>query len=140
MENKKKILIVDDDQDIVKIIKMRLTYEGFDVIEAFEGLDGIEKARSLNPDLIVLDLLMPRVTGFEVLKILKLDEKYKHIPILVLTGQSEKCYQKFGLALGANDFMFKPFVSDELVKKVKEMLNNGPEKEISEKDLNVSAS
>lgn len=135
MENKKKILIVDDDPDIVKIIKMRLVYEGFEVIEAYEGLEGLEKARSQKPDLIVLDLLMPRITGFEILKILKVDEQYKHIPILVLTGQSEKCYQKFGMALGANDYMCKPFVTEELVRRVKGMVN-GEDKGAAEKISN----
>lgn len=124
MEHKKRILIVDDEPAIIKIIKFRLLREGYEVLEANEGMEGVEMARQEIPDLIVLDMMMPNMTGYEVIQLLKLDEKYKKIPILVLTGQKEKCDKEFTFALGADDYMCKPFVSEELLAKIKEMLGD----------------
>lgn len=122
MESKKKILIIDDDPDIIKIVKFRLQYEGYEVFEAHEGAQGLEKVRSVHPDLVLLDLIMPKMTGYEVLQALKLDEALKDIPVLVLTVQNKKCDKKFGFSMGASGYICKPFVSEELIEKVKEMI------------------
>ena len=118
-----KILVVDDDPDIVEVITFYLDNIGYKTTEAFNGQEAINKANDEKPDLIILDVEMPRLNGFEVIKILKGDEKTASIPIIVLTGVrlSEEDRQS-GLKLGASKFMTKPFNSITLINDIKELL------------------
>ena len=112
----RKILVVDDEKPIVDILKFNLKKEGYTVIEAYNGEEGLEKALSEDPDLILLDVMLPKMDGFEVCK--KLREKVS-TPILMLTAREEEVDKVLGLELGADDYITKPFGVRELMARVK---------------------
>ncbi len=112
----KKILIVDDEKNIVDIIAFNLKKEGYEVIKAFDGEEGVEKAFTQSPDLILLDIMMPRLDGYEACK--KIREK-KNTPIIMLTARAEELDKVLGLELGADDYVTKPFGVRELMARVK---------------------
>ena len=122
-----KILIVDDDPDLVEAVSIILESKGYDVVAAYDGVEGLKRARSENPDLIVLDVMMPNKDGYEVCKELKADEKYRAIPILLLTAvveniPSSKYTQQMGMETEADDYVDKPVEPDELVKRVEALI------------------
>ena len=124
MDNvKKKILVVDDEADIVTIIQMRLEAGGYEVISASDGNNGYAKARSENPDLIILDVMLPGMDGYKVCRLLKFDQKYKRIPIIMLTAKGGKDDQDISSQVGADLFLNKPPELKELLAKVNELLN-----------------
>ena len=118
----KKILIIDDLPENVFILQDRLIQEGYEVITSYDGNDGIQKAYSNLPDLILLDVMMPDISGFEVCKILVNDEKTKHIPIILVTAKAGAEDTKEGLEAGAFDYIKKPFNRVELLARVKSAL------------------
>ena len=118
----KKILVIDDLPENVFILQDRLENEGYEVIVAYDGNSGIEKAYSHLPDLILLDVMMPDITGFEVCKILVNDEKTKHIPIILVTAKAGSEDTREGLEVGAFDYIKKPFNRVELFARVKSAL------------------
>lgn len=118
----KKILVIDDLPENVFILQDRLVQEGYEVITAYDGNGGIEKAYSELPDLILLDVMMPDITGFEVCKILVNDERTKHIPIILVTARAGAEDTKEGLEAGAFDYIKKPFNRVELMARVKSAL------------------
>ena len=118
----KKILIIDDLPENVFILQDRLVQEGYEVITSHDGNDGIQKAYSNLPDLILLDVMMPDISGFEVCKILVNDEKTKHIPIILVTAKAGAEDTKEGLEAGAFDYIKKPFNRIELLARVKSAL------------------
>lgn len=118
MENaKKKVLIVEDERTIVDIIKFNLMREGFDAIEALDGETGLQLARSEDPDLILLDVMLPKRNGFEICAALR--EEGNAVPIIMLTAREEETDKVFGLEAGADDYMTKPFSLRELMARVK---------------------
>lgn len=118
----KKILVIDDLPENVFILQDRLIQEGYEVITAYDGNGGIEKANSTLPDLILLDVMMPDISGFEVCKILVNDERTKHIPIILVTARAGAEDTKEGLEAGAFDYIKKPFNRVELMARVKSAL------------------
>ncbi len=112
----KKILIVEDEQAIVDIITFNLQKEGYTVIAAFDGEEGVEKAKAENPDLILLDLMLPKMDGYEVCKYLR---RSMSTPIIMLTAREEEVDKILGLELGADDYITKPFSMRELMARVK---------------------
>ena len=112
----RKILIVDDEKNIVDIIAFNLKKEGYTVITATDGEEGVQKAMEENPDLILLDIMMPKMDGYEVCK--KIREK-KNTPIIMLTARAEELDKVLGLELGADDYVTKPFGVRELMARVK---------------------
>ena len=121
-EIKKRILVVDDEQDMVFGLRMMLEANGFNVLAAFDGQEALDKARMGNPDLIVLDLMMPKLDGYKVCRLLKFDEKYKKIPIIMLTARTSDAEQKMGFEVGADAYLTKPFEQQVLMSKIKELL------------------
>ncbi len=117
-----KILVVDDQPDNVYILQDRLEHEGYDVITAYEGETCMKKAREENPDLILLDVMMPNISGFEVCKILTADETTEDIPIILLTALIEPQDLKKGFQNGAFDYVKKPFNRVELLARIKSAL------------------
>ncbi len=117
-----KILVVDDQPDNVYILQDRLEHEGYEVITAYEGETGIKKAKEENPDLLLLDVMMPNISGFEVCKILTEDEKTKDIPIILLTALIDPEDLKKGFQNGAFDYVKKPFNRVELFARIKAAL------------------
>jgi DNA-binding response OmpR family regulator len=118
----KKILVIDDLPENVFILQDRLIQEGYEVITAYDGNGGIEKAYSTLPDLILLDVMMPDISGFEVCKILVHDVRTKHIPIILVTARAGAEDTKEGLEAGAFDYIKKPFNRVELMARVKSAL------------------
>jgi len=111
----KKILIVDDDPDIVKLLQLRLENQGYNVIVAYDGQAGLDKVRKDNPDLVILDITLPKIDGYGVASILNADEKYKDIPIIMLTARNEFEDISKGMKLGAVSYFQKPFKADVLL-------------------------
>ena len=122
--DKQRVLIVDDEKDIVETIKFRLESEGFECLVAYEGEEALLKARRENPDLILLDIMLPKINGYKVCRLLKFDESYKHIPIIMLTAKTQETDKLTGKETGADEYVCKPFVMDELVKMITKYLKN----------------
>ena len=112
----KKVLVVDDEKSIVEILKLNLTNEGYTVFEAYDGDEALSMAKRVDPDLILLDVMLPKMDGFEVCK--KIRQK-SEVPILMLTARSEEIDKILGLELGADDYVTKPFSVRELMARVK---------------------
>jgi two-component system alkaline phosphatase synthesis response regulator PhoP len=119
----KKILVVDDEVDLVETVRFPLEMEGFDVLVSYNGEDALNQARKEKPDLIILDLMLPKLDGYKVCRLLKFDERYKHIPILMLTAKTQEKDKTLGMETGANEYITKPFEMDYLMEKVKAYLN-----------------
>ncbi|MCJ7746267.1 MAG: response regulator [Desulfobacterales bacterium] len=119
----KKILIVDDEVDLVETVRFPLELEGFDVLVSYNGEDALNQARKEKPDLIILDLMLPKLDGYKVCRLLKFDERYKHIPILMLTAKTQEKDKILGKETGADEYITKPFEMDYLMEKVKAYLN-----------------
>lgn len=118
----KKILLVEDEPDILSMVKMRLEATGYTVITATDGNTSYNKAKSEFPDLIIHDLMLPDMDGYQVCRLLKFDPKYKHIPIIMLTAKSQDIDRELGLKVGVDYYMTKPFETKELLDKIKELL------------------
>ena len=120
----KKILLVDDEVDLVETVRFSLEGEGYQVLVSFNGEDALNKARKETPDLILLDLMLPKLDGYKVCRLLKFDERYKHIPILMLTAKTQEKDKILGKETGADEYITKPFDMDDLVEKIKSYLKN----------------
>ena len=135
-----KILIVEDDPNILEALKYNLGKEGYDTITAIDGVQALELARTNKPDLIVLDIMLPKMSGFEVCRILR---KEMAIPIIMLTARDDEIDKVTGLDLGADDYMTKPFSMRELMARIRAMLRRVeiqtviPETPLSFGDLEV---
>jgi CheY-like chemotaxis protein len=115
-----KILIVEDDAFVMDIYRTKLSQEGYEIIEAQNGIEAMEKLKEVKPDLILLDIIMPYMDGIEVLKKIKKEENLKTIPIVLLTNLSQKEDISEALGLGANDYLIKShFTPSEVLEKVK---------------------
>jgi len=119
---KKKILVIDDTQLILEMIRNVLEENGYEVVTASDGIKGLQKVREEKPDLVILDVVMPGMSGFEVCKILREDESNNLMPIIMLTGQDREEDILNGLDLGADDYITKPFNCRELVSRVRNTL------------------
>ena len=121
-ETKKKILIVDDEIDIVETLKFILEDAGYQCYCAFDGEEGLNLAREIMPDLMILDVMMPKINGYKISRLLKYDNKYKNIPIMMITARSQDEDKLIGEETGVNEYTTKPFEIDYVVKKVNEYL------------------
>ncbi|HYA11865.1 MAG TPA: response regulator, partial [Thermodesulfovibrionales bacterium] len=121
-EKKSKILIVDDAVDTVELLRKRFRSEGYDTAEANDGEEALQKVEQYHPDLIVLDVMMPKLDGYEVCRRLKADENTKYVPVLMLTAKGEVENKVKGLEIGADDYLPKPFDYKELSARVKSLL------------------
>ena len=117
--NRRRILVVDDEERMVRFIRMNLEHDGFQVSEAFNGKEAIQKIRDVTPDLILLDVMMPDLDGFEVLETVR---EVSTVPVIMLTAKGEEDDRVRGLELGADDYVTKPFSPRELVGRVKAVL------------------
>ena len=121
----KKILIVEDDKFLRELIARKLTDEAFDIVEAVDGEEGIKKIKETKPDLILLDLILPSIDGFEVLSRVKEDASLASIPIIILSNLGQKEEVEKGLKLGAVDYLIKAhFTPGEIIEKIKNILKS----------------
>ncbi len=115
---KKTILIADDEPDIVETIKFLVESEGFNCITAFDGEEALNLAKEHKPHLIILDVMMPKINGYKVCRLLKFDAKYKDIPILMVTARTQKEDRLIGQETGADEYITKPFDIESIIEKI----------------------
>lgn len=128
-----KVLIVDDDENIVELIRLYIEKEGFSAVTARNGLEAIEKFKSEAPSIVILDVMMPEMDGWQVCREIR---RVSNIPIIMLTAKGETFDKVLGLELGADDYMVKPFETKELVARVKAVLRRSEAKETTaEKEI-----
>src|SRR5206468_9585983 len=118
----KKILIIEDDRDIVELVRYNLANEGFQVSSAHDGTTGLSTLKKTPPDLLLLDLMLPKLSGLDICREVRKDESLNRLPILMLTARGEEADRVVGLEMGADDYVTKPFSPRELIARVKALL------------------
>ena len=131
----KKILVVDDDKNICELLKLYLKKEGFDVIFAYDGSEAVSKAKSENPNLIILDVMMPIINGWEACKLIR---QFTEVPIIMLTALDTTENKVQGLNIGADDYIVKPFEPVEVVARVNALLRRAEKPSATENQLEES--
>ena len=121
---KRKILVVDDEAYILHILNFSLGAEGYEVITAADGEEAIEKAREESPDLVVLDVMMPKKDGYEAFRVLKSDPETSNIPVILLTAKGREIDKKVGQQVGADYYIVKPFSPTRLIERVQEIFQS----------------
>lgn len=121
---RKKVLIIEDEPELVRALEVRLKTHDYDVITALDGEDGLRKAKEEHPDLVILDIMLPRIEGYEVCRRLKSDESCKHIPIMMVTVKAQNKDKVKGLRMGADEYVVKPFEWDDLLEKVNSLVGS----------------
>src|SRR4249920_2402980 len=124
---RQRILIVDDEMDLLTVLKFGLEAEGYEVVTASDGEQGLAAARQLIPDLMVLDLMLPRMDGYKVCRALKFDERYKRIPIFILSARTGETDRRLALELGADEFHTKPYEMRTLIERIRLRLGHAGE-------------
>ncbi|GBE05844.1 MAG TPA: response regulator [Nitrospirae bacterium] len=125
---KPRVLIVDDEPDIVESIKFRLEIEDIVCLTAFDGEDALMKAKREKPDLILLDVMLPKINGYKIARMLKFDENYRNTPIIMLTARTQLKDVKLGKETGADEYVTKPFDMESLVELVMKHLGDRAQK------------
>ena len=120
--HKARVLIVDDEPDIVESIKFNLELENIECLVAYDGEDALLKAKKEKPNLILLDIMLPKINGYKIARLLKFDESYKDIPIIMLTARTQKTDIALGEETGADEYVAKPFDMEMLVGLAKRYL------------------
>jgi DNA-binding response OmpR family regulator len=120
--SKGKILIVDDEPELVKAIQIRLESSGYEVTVARDGQEGLDKIKSERPSLVILDVMLPKLDGYKVCRLLKFDEKYKNIPVIMLTARAQESDAKLSAEVGADAYVTKPFDHRIVLSKIQELL------------------
>lgn len=132
---KSKILVVDDEPEAVELVEFNLKGAGYEVSTAGDGAEALNKARRIQPNLIILDVMMPEIDGMEVCKLLRRDPATSAIPIIMLTAKASEVDRVLGLELGADDYVVKPFSPRELVLRVKKILERGKPAEAAKEKI-----
>jgi two-component system alkaline phosphatase synthesis response regulator PhoP len=122
MPRERKVLVAEDEPDIRGLITFSLQYAGFQVVEALNGEEAVKKAEEEQPDLILLDVRMPKMNGYDACQVLKAQDSTKHIPVIFLSARGQEAEIKYGLELGAEEYILKPFAPDELYRRVETIL------------------
>lgn len=122
MVEKRRILLVDDEPSIVKMISKRLEVEGFEVAVSMDGQEALNKARQEKPNLIILDLMLPKLNGYQICAMLKRDMKYHEIPIIMFTARAQEKDEKLGYESGADAYLRKPLKTQKLLDTIKQLL------------------
>lgn len=118
----KRILIIEDDRDIVELVRYNLANEGFQVAAAFDGTSGLTNLKKSPPDLLLLDLMLPKMSGLDICREIRKDESLNRLPVLMLTARGDEADRVVGLEMGADDYVTKPFSPRELIARVKALL------------------
>ncbi len=118
----KKILLVEDERDLSKAIVFRLEANGYVVVTAYDGQEGFEKAKNEKPDLVILDLMLPKMDGYKVCALLKSDARYSKMPIMIFTARAQDNDIKMAKEVGADAYMKKPFEPETLLSKIRELI------------------
>ncbi len=118
----KTLLLVDDEPDLRESLAIRLKASGYRVVTASDGLEALKTARLLSPDLILLDVMLPRMDGYKVARLLKFDQRYSRIPILILSARGQDLDKELAVSAGADDYLVKPFSSADLLARIEKLL------------------
>jgi two-component system alkaline phosphatase synthesis response regulator PhoP len=136
----KRILVIEDDKDIVELVRYNLEKDGYQVLSSTDGASGLAQIRKSPPDLLILDLMLPKLSGLDVCKEIRRDISLNRLPILILTAKGEEADRVVGLELGADDYVTKPFSPRELAARIKALLRRAEPSGIpSEKALEIGA-
>ena len=119
---KKKILVVDDEADLITFVKARLEINNYEVLTATDGEEAMREMEKTKPDLVILDILLPKLDGYRVCELMKKDQRYAHIPIIMLTAKDQKSDILLAKKIGADAYITKPFESDLLLFDIKKFL------------------
>lgn len=117
-----RVLVVDDEPDLIRILEFGLRAAGYQVEIAVDGQEGLKKAREIRPDIILLDLMLPKLDGYKVCRLLKFDERYRHIPIIILSARTQEGDQALAKEMGANRFVTKPYEFGEILAHIEALL------------------
>ena len=128
----KKILIIDDAPSVIELMEYWLKQDDYEVMVAQNGMIGFEKAKSENPDLIILDIMLPKIDGFNICRLLKFDKQYKNIPIVMVTAREQKEDKDLGHEVGADAYIEKPITQEVLLKTIKKLLKNNIRRNVPE--------
>jgi DNA-binding response OmpR family regulator len=132
------ILVIDDESDLVELLKYNLAKEGYNVEFAFNGFDGIKIAEVVKPDIIILDLMLPDINGYEVCKRMKQNSRLSGVPVIFLSAKQEEVDKILGFEAGAEDYIIKPFSVNELLARVRAILKRMPPVQINNKHSTIS--
>ncbi len=121
-----RVLVVDDEADLVRILQFGLQAIGYQVETASDGQEALKKAREIKPDIILLDLMLPKLDGYKVCRLLKFDERYKNIPIIILSARTQEGDQLLAMEMGANRFVTKPYDFAEVLSHIETLLKSVP--------------
>jgi len=135
----KRILVIEDDKDIVELVRYNLEKDGYQITSTGDGATGLAQVRKTPPDLLILDLMLPKISGLEICKEIRKDVSLNRLPVLILTAKGEEADRVVGLELGADDYVTKPFSPRELVARVKALLRRSEPAAPSEKAVEVGA-
>ena len=119
-----RVLVVDDEPDLVRVLEFGLKASGYAVEVASDGQEGLKKAREIKPDVILLDLMLPKLDGYKVCRLLKFDDRFKHIPIIILSARTQEGDQTLALEMGANRFVTKPYDFSEILGYIETLLKS----------------
>jgi DNA-binding response OmpR family regulator len=119
-----RVLVVDDEPDLVRVLEFGLRASGYTVESASDGQEGLKKAREIKPDVILLDLMLPKLDGYKVCRLLKFDDRFKHIPIIILSARTQEGDQTLALEMGANRFVTKPYDFAEILGYIETLLKS----------------
>lgn len=119
-----RILVVDDEPDLIRVLEFGLKASGYAVEVASDGQEGLKKAREIKPDVILLDLMLPKLDGYKVCRLLKFDDRFKHIPIIILSARTQEGDQTLALEMGANRFVTKPYDFTEILGYIEALLKS----------------
>jgi len=122
----KKVLIIEDYMNIVEVLTMRLEAMGIEVVSAQDGQSGLKLAREISPDLIILDVLLPKMNGYKVSRLLKFDVNFKDIPIIMLTSRETKRHEQLGIETGADHYVYKSDRNGTLLRLINHYLKSVP--------------
>lgn len=134
---KQTILVVDDETDLLDLIEYNLKKEGFDVLKAENGEEGIKVAKEYNPDLIIMDIMMPKMDGMQAVEIIRKDEKLRNLPIIFLTARSDEKTEVESLDLGGDDYITKPISTTKLISRIKAVMRRFEDSEDQANKLEV---
>jgi DNA-binding response OmpR family regulator len=129
MADQRRVLVVDDEPDVLLLCRVNLEFEGYDVVEAHDGIEALEQVRATTPDIVLLDVMMPRKDGWQVLAEIKADPDLKDIPVVMLTAKVQESDQIRGWSTGAADYITKPFSPLSLSQVLESVLTEGLEGE-----------
>jgi phosphate regulon transcriptional regulator PhoB len=128
-----RVLVVEDERDVADLIRYNLTKEGYDVVVAPTGSDALKQAREVHPDLVLLDIMVPQLNGWEVCRRLKQDVETKNIPVIMVTGRVEEGDKVLGFEMGADDYVTKPFSPRELLARIRAVARRGRAGDVEKK-------